>query len=584
MLPKEKKQFGSDVIVNLLKQYDVEYVAFNPGATIRGLQDSLVNANASDLPKILLCCHEEIAVAIAHGYAKASGKIMAVLLHSNVGLQHASMAIFNAWVDKVPILIINGVGPLDATKRRPWIDWIHMSNQQSSIVKDFVKWLDQPQTIEAAVGSLRRAFKIASTEPKAPVLIELDALEQEKEMISDFKLGSSELYSAPASPQISEENLTYIADRLVKAKQPVIVADYLGRSDGSVFTLVKLSELLGIAVVDRGNRFNFPSDHPLNITGFEEEILNEADLILALDVQDLEHALGKYSMHDEGYSSFVSSAANIIEISLFDYMISRWSADYGALYPVNLSVLADTEKVLPSLYQKCLSLDLDKKSIQERAVFIANKQKKRRAEWLNLAKNNENCSPLSLPSVLLKIWSAIKNENWLLTNEGSVDTGKWLRKLWNFKQPRSHLGFSGGAGLGYGLGASIGAAIANKDNEKICIDIQSDGDFLFTPSALWTLANESIPLIIIVMNNRSYNNTKEHAKKIAKLRAKTQVDFSRGSDIASPFVDYPALARSFDVDALDTVFKLDDLGFAVEKAISFVKQSKKPILIDVVIE
>src|SRR6266513_1965612 len=174
--------FGSDLIADTLRDLAIPYIALNPGASYRGLHDSLVNYLGNAAPQMLLCLHEESAVAIAHGYAKVTGKAMAAAVHSNVGLMHATMAIFNAWCDRMPVIVLGATGPVDAVKRRPWIDWIHTMRDQASLVRDFVKWDDQPASIGAAFESMLRAQQIAQTAPKGPVYVCFDAALQEEKL------------------------------------------------------------------------------------------------------------------------------------------------------------------------------------------------------------------------------------------------------------------------------------------------------------------------------------------------------------------------------------------------------------------
>ncbi|MCK4608151.1 MAG: thiamine pyrophosphate-binding protein, partial [Gammaproteobacteria bacterium] len=493
-------QYGSDLIVDIIKQHGIEYVACNPGATIRGLHDSIVNYNCNHSPELILCCHEEIAVAIAHGYAKASNKYMAVLLHSNVGLQHASMAIFNAWCDRVPLLVINGIGPLDTSKRRAWIDWIHTSNNQASIVRDYVKWYDQPYNLSSVSESLYRACKITNTEPKAPVYVAIDTSVQEDAIDDKINLLDISKYSPAASASANPEALQHVAELLVNAEFPIIIVDYLGRNPEAVQQLIKLAELLSIPVIDGIERYNFPTDHPLYLSGAGEEFFSNADVILSLDVNDLAGVLGPNPLN---------KAVKIININLADYLISSWAADYQKLYPIDIAIAADTSVMLPELYKLCNQLlgNTNQDKYIAKFNYINQQQIALRATWRD--------SALEVVSILNAIWDEIKQEDWILTNYGNIHIAAWLKKLWVFNKENCYLGGSGGAGLGYGLGASIGAALVYRDTNKICIDIQSDGDLLFTPSALWTAAHYKVPLLIIVMNNRSYGNTKKHSCKIA---------------------------------------------------------------------
>src|SRR5271156_1420333 len=172
--------WGSDVMALMLREIGLPFVALNPGASYRGLHDSLVNLLGNTEPQMLLCLHEEHAVAIAHGYAKVAGKPMGAIVHSNVGLMHATMAFFNAWCDRSPVVVLGATGPVDAMKRRPWIDWIHTSADQGALVRSYTKWADRPASPAAALESIVRANQIASTRPHGPTYICLDVWLQEE--------------------------------------------------------------------------------------------------------------------------------------------------------------------------------------------------------------------------------------------------------------------------------------------------------------------------------------------------------------------------------------------------------------------
>ncbi|MDO8635053.1 MAG: thiamine pyrophosphate-binding protein, partial [Dehalococcoidia bacterium] len=280
MTTRVPSRFGSDLIVDLFKALGVEYVALNPGSTFRGIHDSIVNYGGNSHPEVIECNHEEIAVAIAHGYAKASGKPMVAMAHNVVGLLHSSMAIFNAWCDRVPVLVMGGTGPMDTTKRRPWIDWIHTALVQGNVVREFVKWDDQPASIEAIADSILRAWRIAITEPQGPVYICFDVEHQEAELPSSIKLPDMSGYTPPTTLYPDPNKLEEVARWLVGANSPVIIADRMGRKAGAVEALVKLAETLAAPVIDKSGCLNFPSNHPLDLTGADVELLGNADVIL----------------------------------------------------------------------------------------------------------------------------------------------------------------------------------------------------------------------------------------------------------------------------------------------------------------
>jgi len=576
-------KFGSDLIIDIIKQYQVDYVAFNPGASFRGLHDSLVNY-ANNQPALIMCCHEEIAVAIAHGYAKASNKIMAVFIHANIGLQHASMAIFNAWCDRVPILLIGGIGPMDANLRRPWIEWIHTSNHHDVIIRDYVKWCDQPYSLKAAEESLHRAFQLLQTEPAAPVYLAIDCDIQEAVIHSDTIQYDKKRMTTATVPHPDPDILQQIARELLNAKNPIIIADYYGKSSQAVDALLAFATRFSIPVIDRGGRFNFPTNHPLNLTGVEPDYYRKIDYILCLDVQDLWGALG--ALTSTGYHSYVNHETPIIHVSLSNYLVSKWVADYQKLYHVALTIQADSVSTLSGLKKICDSFVTNHHQIQfdNRLTDTLCIHQQLRNNWINLAKSKKNDRPLSSATTIYEIGQAIKDEQWVLTNGGSLETDQWAKRLWDFERAGSHIGHSGGAGLGYGLSASIGAALAHKNTGYICINLQADGDLLFTPSALWTAAHYDIPLLIIVMNNRSYNNSKEHALKVAQFRERNVMNAGIGTDFTGLATNFKKLAQSFGLEAFDLIETADDIVPTIKKAIHYIKNNHKPCLVDILIQ
>jgi thiamine pyrophosphate-dependent acetolactate synthase large subunit-like protein len=193
--------FGSDIVAETLRALDIPWIALTPGASYRGLHDSLVNYLGNQNPQMLVCLHEESAVALAHGWAKVTGRPMAAAVHSNVGLFHATMAIFNAWCDRAPLLVIGATGPVDAAKRRPWIDWIHTAQDQGAIVRPYVKWDAQPASPFAAREALLRANWLARTAPHGPVYVNLDAGMQEAAVTEPLPPLEPARFMPPATPR-----------------------------------------------------------------------------------------------------------------------------------------------------------------------------------------------------------------------------------------------------------------------------------------------------------------------------------------------------------------------------------------------
>jgi thiamine pyrophosphate-dependent acetolactate synthase large subunit-like protein len=578
-------EYGSDVIVDLMKVFEIEYAAFNPGATFRGIHDSIVNYGGNQKPEVIFCTHEEISVALAHGYGKAKGKPMVAIVHDVVGLQHASMAIFNAWCDRVPVMVLGGTGPMDTNRRRPRIDWIHTALVQGNQVRDYVKWDDQPATLGCVAESFIRGYRIAATEPQAPVYICYDADLQEDEVKEAMELPDVSRFLPPAPMQANPEALRRAAELLVGAKAPLIIADYMGRNPGAVAVLVELAELLAIPVIDKGARFNFPNMHPLDVTDGGRELLKKADVILALDVPDLYGSLTAVNRTTRVCEYVTQPGAQIIHISMNDMLVRSWVADYQSLQAVDVPISANTLVALPELTSLCrrlMSNEAEKKrTLQDRLQKIGKMHEERRAKWMEEARSKAGLKDISTAFLAHEIGEVIKKEDWVLVNGNA---NGWARRVWDWKQPNQYLGGSGGAGVGYGMSASIGAALAFKDTGKLCVDIQADGDLLMTASSLWTAAKHRVPLLIVMHNNQSFYNSEEHGIQMAKHRRRPVENAGIGTHVDDPAVDYARLAESFGVHGIGPIRKPEELQPAVQRAVRVVQEKKLPVLVDVIAE
>ena len=584
-MEKKQPQYGSDVVVDLMKAFDIEYAAFNPGATFRGIHDSIVNYGGNYKPEVIFCNHEEISVAVAHGYAKATGKPMIAIVHNMVGLQHASMAIFNAYIDRVPIMVLGGTGPMNTKRRRPRIDWIHTALVQGNQVRDYVKWDDQPYSLADVPDSFIRGYRIATTEPMAPIYINYDADIQEDSITSPVELPDMRRFAPPAPVQANPEALRRAAQLLVNAQAPLIIADTLGRNPKTVPALVELAEALGVPVVDKGARFNFPTTHPLDATDGARDLLKKADVILALDVADLFGSLTTVSKQTRDCEYVTSPAVKLISISMHDMLVHSWAGDYQALQALDVPICADTAVAVPELTRLCRELignDANKKSaIEARRKELGDKHESRRAKWRADAQAKASQKQISTAWLALELGETIKKEDWVLVNGTS---NGWARRLWDFSKPNQYLGASGGAGVGYGSGAAIGAALALKGTGKLAVDIQSDGDLLMTSSSLWTAAKHRIPLLIVMHNNQSFYNSEEHGIEVAKFRNRPVENAGIGTHVDDPAVDYAKLAQSFGVNAEGVVRNPADLRPALERGLKFVKEKNLPYLVDVIAE
>ncbi len=575
-------RYGSDLIVDVMKSLGIEYAAINPGSSFRGLHDSLVNYDSGKNPKMITCCHEEIAVSFAHGYAKAAGKPMAAIIHNVVGLQHASMAIYNAWCDKTPVIVMGGTGPMDSSRRRPWIDWIHTAMLQGGLVRDFVKWDDQPMGLGAIPNSIIRAYRTAMTEPKGPVYLAFDVDLQEAELKEDIPIPAIERYRPPAPLQAEPDTIKEAAQLLAQAQRPLIIADYMGRNPESVNRLVELVDLLSIPVIDRGARHNFPNTHPCDLTGREKAMVEKADVILGLDVMDLYGALVRYDEKTKSSKLAMAPGCKVIHVSLADLAIRSWSTDVMELAPIDLPILADTRVFLPALTEEIHRQGkFSKSTVEGRGKELSRQHEEIRSKAQADLKQRWDESPISPPRMSQEIWQVIQNEDWTIT-AGSFRG--WPRALWDWKKPGAFLGGYGGGGLGYSPGASVGAALALKDSGTVCIDLQRDGDLLYTNSALWTASSYNIPLLIIMTNNRTYYNDEEHQAKVAIERGRPPENKGIGMRIESPPVYFETLAKSFSIASEGPIEDPAKIQPAISRALKVVKEERRPALVDVIIQ
>jgi acetolactate synthase-1/2/3 large subunit len=579
-------EFGSDLMVELLRDLGIEYISFNPGATFRGLHDSLVESG--EVP-IIICLHEEVSVAIAHGYAKATGRPMAVALHDVVGLQHAAMAIYNAWCDRVPILLLGATGPIDATKRRPWIDWIHTANVQGQQVRDYVKWDDQPGSLAATPESIVRAMKLMTTEPQAPVYICTDTehLEEPAEPARQAFDLDLDRFPTPAPTPPDSAALDEVARWLVEAERPIVVADLVGRSQVAFDALVELAELLALPVIDPEgeywkNALNFPTRHPLNLSGEQQRLVADADVVLGLECRDLFGILSQVRPEESATHSLTSPDAKVAHVSLSHLITRAWTADFSRLQPVDVHLAAELEPTLVALLARVRELlaggagDAAQRDRREGELVAASA---RLREGWDREASDDSGPGITQAHLAWVLGQALGDHDPVLAN-GHL--GNWALRLWDLDRTDQYLGGQGGGGLGYGLGASIGAALAHRDGDRLVVDLQSDGDALFTPEALWTAANQEVPLLIVMDNNRAYFNSVKHANRVVSRRGRPRENAEVGTTIGAPFVDFATMARSFGVSGAGPIAEPADLPAAIAEAVDFVVRERRPYLLDVV--
>ncbi len=544
----QENLWGSDAIAAMLRALDIPYLALNPGASYRGLHDSIVNYLGNDRPQMLLCLHEESAVAIAHGYARAAGRMMGVVLHSNVGLMHGTMAIFNAWCDRVPMLILGATGPWDAAKRRPWIDWLHTASDQGALVRDYTKWDNQPASVPAAYEALLRAVQIAGTAPRGPTYVNLDAALQEMKIGPLPPLPDVSRYQSPEHVLPNTELLKAAAKLLSNAKDPVILAGRASLGEADWKNRVALAEKLNAKVLtDMKAGAAFPTDHPLHAappaTFLGEEAkktLREADVVLSLDWVDTAGTL-KQALGD------AAKAPKVILVSP-DALVHRgWSMDYQGLPPADIYMLCEPDVAVPLLLQNVTSV----KSV------VVEKKKLEKA-------NHEKLSMRALADAFNAATSGID------VTVTQLPLG-WNGAYRHFRHPLDYLGANGGGGVGAGPGLTIGAALALRDSGRLVGGIMGDGDFLMGVTAVWTAAHYRIPCLMVVANNRSFYNDELHQERVARERGRPVENKWIGQRIAEPDIDLAALARAQGAVGIGPVREPGELAGAMEQALAAVR-------------
>jgi len=573
-----EERWASDVIVDLLHAYELPHAAINPGASYRGLHDSIVNYGGNR-PTMMLCQHEETAVQIAHGYAKASGQPMVAILHNLVGLLHANMAIYYAYIDRAPIFIVGATGPMDETKRRPRIDWIHTAQGQGEAVRNYTKWDYQPHTIDGAPEAFARAYAVMMTEPRGPVYMCYDAWLQEQRLDHEGLLPPAHAAKVPSRLAPDPKALADAADLIAAAKKPVIIAEYVGREPEGFDALVELAETAGIPVYDVDSRLNFPTRHPLNMS-MTKDVFRGADLVLCLDTRDWERPTTELVSTTRKRTSIVPDGAKWIDIGFGDLELSSWALDYQRLHHAEVRILADTSLAIPML--SALLKDRSKNDskfqarARARAAETAEQSEAKRARWAKEAREDWDASPIMLPRLASEIWDAIKGEDWVLT---ANTLEEWTRKLWDFEKPYRHPGRSLGTATQFGI--SLGVALAHRDKKRLVVDIQPDGDLMFDAGAMWVAAKHRIPLLVVMYNNRAYYNDWEHQIRMAKLRGTPVERAHIGMDMSDPDPDFASMAKSMGWYAEGPIDKPKDVAAALKRAIAKVKAGT-PALLDTI--
>jgi len=565
--------WASDVAAEMLRRMGIKYLSMNPGASYRGFHDSIVNYLDNKDPQMLLCLHEDHAVHIAQGYAKATDEPMGCILHSNVGLMHGTMGLFNAWCNRVPMVVMGATGPVDAPKRRPWIDWIHTEKDQGAIIRNFVKYDDEPRSAQALAETMVRVNKMVRTEPTAPAYVCLDAGLQESAIDPDMKLPDVSRFLPPAPTPAPQAAIDEAAELLANAENPVIMVGRVKRSEKGWDDRIKLAEMLGAGVVtDMKTAAGFPTDHPLHLAPPSnrprEEAVTEmknADVILDLNWVDLAGTFKLAFGRDD-------VSAKVIHVSMDSLIHNGWSADHMGVPLGDVTMLAQTEAVVEQLLE-ALEARLGGKSKWD------GENKGRTPDVDTTFADLKPEDPISVEAVTLCVNEARKGRNLTLAN---VTIG-WAADGYHWTHPLDYLGNDGGGGLASGPATSIGAALALKDTDRTVMAVLGDGDTMQGASCLWTAAHYQIPVLLLISNNRSNFNDEIHQETVAKMRDRPVENRWIGQRIDDPEVQIEKYAASLGVDSAGPITTVGDLLPAIQEGLKAV-DAGKPYLLNVHVE
>jgi acetolactate synthase-1/2/3 large subunit len=575
---------GSDFMVDVCKTLNLDYIAACPGSTFRGLQESFINYGANKRPEWLTCLHEEVSVGMAHGYAKVAGKPMAAILHGAVGTQHAAMAIYNAYCDRVPMMVFTGnAGAIN--ERRPGVEWFHSVQDGAATVRDFVKWDDYPMSLQHFAESAVRGYALSCAEPPGPVFIVADGKLQEDPLgeHDERKLRIPRL-TAP-SPAAGDANAVREAARmLAAAENPVIIADRYARSQGAMDDLVRLAELLQAPVIDNRSRMNMPNTHYLCQSERAGTLIAQADCILSLEPVDLFGQLNTLRDQLERTDApRVKAGVKVISISTHDLLVHSNYQGFQRYVGADINIAADAQTTLPFLIE----------AVQREATSNSKNANEIRGEKLRQAYHNAverarteaafawNAKPISTARLYMELWGELQKEDWALVSDGDFSS-RWPHRLWPLEKHYRFIGGSGGYGVGYQPVAALGAALAHRDaGGRVVVNVTGDGEFNMAPHTLWTAAHHGIPYLTIIQNNRAYHQEIMHVQRMANRHNRGVRNASIGTTIDNPNIDYAKIAMGYGALGIGPIEDPNDLAEAFRKGITAVKAGQ-PALIDVV--
>jgi acetolactate synthase-1/2/3 large subunit len=577
-------EYGSDLIAELIGHLGHDYIFLTPGSSFRGVHDSLVNHTRNHKPQIILVAHEEMAVAMAQGYCKATGRPAMCFLHDLVGVQHATMAFYNAMADRMPVVVLGGSGPADPAHRRK-TDWIHSANTQCDIVRDVTKWTDEPITLQACLDSMARAQHIATSAPSAPTYVSVDVVVQEAEIPDGVTMPevSAPRFQPTAPIAAPNQQVDAAVDLLTAADWPLIFGGRIGYHAGATPLLRELVETLGAGYQDGHDIICMPSNHPQNLNAsfgrtraegeYKAKFLGMADVILCIDCLDISNNVGAYEGARGAGKAIAGKPRKIIDLSLNEFAIQHWTHLGGPMQPVDVQVQADglhgLGQLLDEVRRRAAGNPAWLRKAGERRAEIAKMHDELRARQQETMKAKWDQVPIYLPRMTAELYNAVKDRDWMLA---ARNYRAWYDGIWEFDGAGQFMSNSIGGGVGYGAAGVIGSALAVRDQGKLAVAIIGDGDFTMGPAALWTAAHYRIPILIVLHNNTSFGNDEEHQITLANRRGRPAENAWIGQRMVGPEPDYCSVARGYGAWAEQPVRDPDDLAGAFARAVAVVEK------------
>ena len=561
---------GSDFMVDVLKTLGFEYVIANPASSFRGLHESLINYGGNTAPEWLTCTHEQASVNMANGYFAVAGKPMAVVTFAPSGLQHAAMGIFGAFSGRTPtyLLCANIPGGED---RRPLFDWgPHAMTDPAAMVRDMLKWDDTPASLQHFAESAVRAYRMAMTEPRGPVMLVVDAMLQEESMRDRAALRIPQL--ALASPPVGDAAaVAEVAKLLVGAENPLVLAGDVARDEEGMRLLVELAETLQAPVQGAGR--GMPNQHPLSGGGN----VPSADVILALNEDALFGRLNLYRDQQVRNSiPLTKPDAKVLSISSHDLNVRSNYQNVERFQEVSLAIAADPQATLPGLIEACKKLITAerRRALDERGKSLAAASAQALERARVEATYGWDASPITLQRLAVEVWDVIKGKDW-------ASVGANGGRLWNADKFYRTMGTVNGGGIGGSLPIAIGAALAHKKEGRLCVRFQPDGDMLYMATSLWTATHHRIPMLIVMHNNRAYHQEVMHLQRMANRRQRG-VELAAhglpGSTLSDPDIDFALMARSMGAYAEGPIANPRELRPALLRAVARVEKGEVALL------